>query len=144
MGSASATGSVGERATTWASANGEGSEGERMSVSEDAEMEDGAHGALGDEEGEGEGDGDGVSSAGLSDEGNGSLVGFGEGAGSTVSGNLSTGGRSRGGVFARGGGGYAGGSAYARGFNGGGMTGTETAERIVRERGGVGYGERGA
>ncbi len=36
---------------------------------------------------------DGVSSAGLSDEGNASLVGFGETASSTVSGPISTGGR---------------------------------------------------
>ncbi len=36
---------------------------------------------------------DGVSSAGLSDEGNASLVGFGETASSTVSGPVSTGGR---------------------------------------------------
>ena len=33
---------------------------------------------------------DGLSSAGMSDEGNASLVGFGEGAGSTVSGPTST------------------------------------------------------
>lgn len=34
--------------------------------------------------------GDGISSAGMSDEGNASLVGFGEGAGSTVSGPTSS------------------------------------------------------
>lgn len=34
--------------------------------------------------------GDGVSSAGMSDEGNASLVGFGEGAGSTMSGPVSS------------------------------------------------------
>ncbi|OJD12852.1 hypothetical protein AJ78_06615 [Emergomyces pasteurianus Ep9510] len=65
VGSASATGSVGGR-TTWAS----GSD----SIDQDR---------LGDD--------DGVSSVGgLSDEGNSSLVGFGEGASSTVSGPVST------------------------------------------------------
>ena len=64
VGSASATGSAGGR-NTWAS----GSDlGDRMSEDQD----------------------DGVSSAGMSDEGNASLVGFGEGAGSTVSGPIST------------------------------------------------------
>ncbi|KAL8662575.1 MAG: hypothetical protein Q9202_004627 [Teloschistes flavicans] len=63
VGSASATGSVGGR-MTWAS-------GSDDKMSEDPE--------------------DGVSStAGLSDEGNASLVGFGEGASSTVSGPIST------------------------------------------------------
>ncbi|KAL8691968.1 MAG: hypothetical protein Q9218_002912 [Villophora microphyllina] len=66
VGSASATGSVGGR-MTWAS----GSDGNDDKMSEDPE--------------------DGVSStAGLSDEGNASLVGFGEGASSTVSGPIST------------------------------------------------------
>ncbi|KAL2056318.1 hypothetical protein ABVK25_003341 [Lepraria finkii] len=64
VGSASATGSAGGR-NTWAS----GSDiGDRMSEDQD----------------------DGHSSAGMSDEGNASLVGFGEGAGSTVSGPTST------------------------------------------------------
>lgn len=140
MGSASATGSAaGERGGTWASGTWDGSEGDKMSVSEDETsranplVEDNADERM--DEGEGE-DNDGISSAGLSDEGNASLVGFGEGAGSTVSGEgrvmTPTGGRGRGGVGMRGGAG--------RGFNGGGMTGMETAERIVRERKGV---ERG-
>ena len=43
--------------------------------------------------------GDGLSSAGMSEEGNASLVGFGEGAGSTVSGPISTKGRDRDGVM---------------------------------------------
>ena len=64
VGSASATGSAGGR-NTWAS----GSDvGDRMSEDQD----------------------DGLSSAGMSDEGNASLVGFGEGAGSTVSGPTSS------------------------------------------------------
>ncbi|KAL8733519.1 MAG: hypothetical protein Q9181_003552 [Wetmoreana brouardii] len=67
VGSASATGSVGGR-TTWASGS-DVHDADKMS--EDPE--------------------DGVSStAGLSDEGNASLVGFGEGASSTVSGPVST------------------------------------------------------
>lgn len=43
--------------------------------------------------------GDGISSAGLSEEGSASLVGFGEGAGSTVSGPTSSRGREREGVM---------------------------------------------
>ncbi|KAL8912939.1 MAG: hypothetical protein Q9171_002138 [Xanthocarpia ochracea] len=66
VGSASATGSVGGRAT-WASAS-DVHEGDK--ISEQSE--------------------DGSSMAGLSDEGNASLVGFGEGASSTVSGPVST------------------------------------------------------
>jgi len=87
---------------------------------------------------------DGVSSAGLSDEGNASLVGFGEGAGSTVSGPISTSSRSAVKGYGPGSpmqgiqterargheGGYAGGW-QGRNAN---MTGQETAERIVRER----------
>lgn len=84
VGSASATGSVGGR-TTWASgsdvydptsssAAGEVDLGDKMS--EDQEMET---------------EGDTVSSTGgFSDEGNASLVGFGEGASSTISGPVST------------------------------------------------------
>ena len=67
VGSASATGSVGGR-TTWASAS-VGDDMDKMSEDQD----------------------DGASSTGaLSDEGNASLVGFGEGASSTVSGPIST------------------------------------------------------
>ncbi|KAL8657593.1 MAG: hypothetical protein Q9226_001757 [Calogaya cf. arnoldii] len=66
VGSASATGSVGGRAT-WASSS-DVYEGDK--ISEQSE--------------------DGSSMAGLSDEGNASLVGFGEGASSTVSGPVST------------------------------------------------------
>src|SRR5256714_13520739 len=67
VGSASATGSVGGR-TTWAS----------VSVDDDTDKMS-------------EGPDDGASSTGdLSDEGNASLVGFGEGASSTVSGPVST------------------------------------------------------
>ena len=69
VGSASATGSAGGR-NTWAS----GSDvGDRMSEDQD----------------------DGLSSAGMSDEGNASLVGFGEGAGSTTSGPTSSSGKWR-------------------------------------------------
>lgn len=71
VGSASATGSAGGRGT-WAS--GSVSDlGDRMSEDQDQD--------------------DGVSSAGLSDGGDASLVGFGEGAGSTVSGPTSAGAR---------------------------------------------------
>ncbi|MCJ1365933.1 hypothetical protein MMC16_005058 [Acarospora aff. strigata] len=75
VGSASATGSVGGR-TTWASGS-EVYDADKMSEDPD----------------------DGVSSsAGLSDEGNASLVGFGEGASSTISGPISSvGGRGPGG-----------------------------------------------
>jgi len=67
VGSASATGSVGGR-TTWASGSVD-YDADKMSEDQD----------------------DGVSSTGgFSDEGNASLVGFGEGAGSTVSGPIST------------------------------------------------------
>lgn len=90
---------------------------------------------------------DGVSSAGLSDEGNASLVGFGEGAGSTVSGPISSGRfgmqRTASGVEspsqAKGFGapspmqGVQMGYAAEKGRNAN-MTGQETAERIVRER----------
>ncbi|KAI9847296.1 MAG: hypothetical protein M1837_002883 [Sclerophora amabilis] len=72
VGSASATGSVGGR-TTWASSS-EMNDADKMSEDQD----------------------DGVSSStGLSDEGNASLVGFGEGASSTVSGPVSTSGVGR-------------------------------------------------
>ena len=67
VGSASATGSAGGR-HTWASGS---DPGDRMSEDQDDV-------------------GDSVSSAGLSEEGNASLVGFGEGAGSTVSGPTSS------------------------------------------------------
>lgn len=67
VGSASATGSVGGR-TTWASGSVD-NDADKMSEDQD--------------------DG-GSSQGGLSDEGNASLVGFGEGAGSTVSGPIST------------------------------------------------------
>ena len=73
VGSASATGSVGGRAT-WASES-DINDADKMSEDQD----------------------DGVSSsAGLSDEGNASLVGFGEGASSTISGPVSNPGRSAG------------------------------------------------
>lgn len=149
VGSASATGSAaGERGGTWASGAWDGSEGDKMSVSEEDTyranaLDEDADERMADDI---DNDNDGVSSsAGLSDEGNASLVGFGEGAGSTVSadGRVSTptGGRGKGGVGGRGQV-YAGGSGSGsgRGFNGGGMTGTETAERIVRERRGRGVG----
>ena len=67
VGSASATGSVGGR-TTWASGSVD-NDIDKMSEDQDD---------------------DGSSQGGLSDEGNASLVGFGEGAGSTVSGPIST------------------------------------------------------
>ena len=68
VGSASATGSVGARTTTWASENFD-YDADKMSEDQD----------------------DGVSSTGgFSDEDKASLVGFGEGAGSTISGPVST------------------------------------------------------
>ena len=76
VGSASATGSAGGR-NTWASGS---DPGDRMSEDQDDV-------------------GDSVSSAGLSEEGNASLVGFGEGAGSTVSGPTSSKGKDREGVM---------------------------------------------
>ena len=69
VGSASATGSVGGR-TAWADGS-DVYDADKMSEDQD----------------------DGVSSTGLSDEGNASLVGFGEGASSTISGPISTSGR---------------------------------------------------
>ncbi|MCJ1477087.1 hypothetical protein MMC13_005758 [Lambiella insularis] len=125
VGSASATGSVGGR-TTWA----DGSDlydADKMSEDQD----------------------DGISSAGLSDEGNASLVGFGEAA-STTSGPVSNSGRMATGM-ARTGSGFGSpsvtkGSGYilrdggdpmqgiqTQGRNAN-MTGQETAERIIRER----------
>lgn len=77
---------------------------------------------------------------GMSDEGNASLVGFGEGAGSTVSGPISSyGAAMRDGVGAQG---YRGGGSSAsamRALNGGSGSGSvygaqQTAERVVRER----------
>ena len=69
VGSASATGSLGG-GTTWASGS-DVYDADKMSEDQD----------------------DGISSAGLSDEGNASLVGFGEGASSTISGPVSSSGR---------------------------------------------------
>jgi len=83
VGSASATASIGgDRTTTWASASDETYDPDKMSVG-DREMEsgDGDTGTPMD---------DNMSSAGLSDGGKESLVGFGEGANSTVSGPIST------------------------------------------------------
>lgn len=81
VGSASATGSAGGRTRTWASGS-DMYDADKMSEDPD----------------------DGVSSsAGLSDEGNASLVGFGEAASSTISGPVSGSGRV--GATARGGGG---------------------------------------
>ena len=120
VGSASATGSVGGR-TTWASRS-DADEGDKMSEDQD----------------------DGISSsAGLSDEGNASLVGFGEGASSTISGPISTSGRlnfSSAGRTSSG----VGSPSTAKGpgyhpmegvqVEKSRMTGQETAETIVRER----------
>lgn len=125
VGSASATGSVGGR-TTWASGS-DVYDADKMSEDQD----------------------DGVSSsAGLSDEGNASLVGFGEGASSTISGPISTSGRMNavaGGRLSS----NMGSSSVAKGgyqpMDGGSpmqgvqtekskMTGQETAERILRDR----------
>jgi len=120
VGSASATGSVGGK--TWADGS-DVYDTDKMSEDQD----------------------DGISSAGLSDEGTtGSLVGFGEGAGSTVSGPISTSSRLAGAVGRTGSGiespsaarpGYVPGSPM-QGVQGGNanQTGQETAERIVRER----------
>ena len=122
VGSASATGSIGGR-TTWASGS-DIYDADKMSEDQD----------------------DGLSSAGLSDEGNASLVGFGEGAGSTVRRHISSStsmdaGRASSGL---------GSPSTSRGagyhpMEGGSpmqgvqveksrMTGQETSERIVRER----------
>lgn len=121
VGSASATGSVGGR-TTWADGS-DVYDADKMSEDQD----------------------DGISSAGLSDEGNASLVGFGETA-STTSGPISKSSR-----MARTGSGFgnpsaAKGTSYVsrdggdamqgiqtQGTNAN-MTGQETAERIIRER----------
>jgi hypothetical protein len=81
VGSASATGSGGNT-TTWASGSIKGTEGEdgedtdKMSVDTNSAYERDRYSTMGQSE-----DGDG-----MSDEGNASLVGFGEGAGSTMSG----------------------------------------------------------
>lgn len=87
VGSASATGSVGGRTTTWASGSAKGGadedEREVDQMSMDASYRDDERdrfsASAAEEEGEGNGDGDGMSD-------DTSLVGFGEGAGSTVSG----------------------------------------------------------
>ena len=81
VGSASATGSMGGR-TTWASGSGSDVyEGDKMSVGTGPEAE--AEPVIGD--------GDETSSVGgMSEEGNASLVGFGEGASSTVDGPVSS------------------------------------------------------
>ncbi|MCJ1381507.1 hypothetical protein MMC17_004618 [Xylographa soralifera] len=125
VGSASATGSVGGR-TTWADGS-DVYDADKMSEDQD----------------------DGISSGGLSDEGNASLVGFGEAA-STTSGPVSNPGRVAVGM-ARTGSGFGSPSAakmssyfprdggspmqgiQTQGRNAN-MTGQETAERIVRER----------
>jgi len=99
-----------------------------------------------DEDGDGEGaayDSDDDNRDGMSDEGNASLVGFGEGAGSTVSGPISSyGGLMRdGNMGLRGSGGGSSASAM-RALNGSTSTGNgppmsaaqQTAERVVRER----------
>ncbi|MCJ1422531.1 hypothetical protein MMC29_000411 [Sticta canariensis] len=78
VGSASATGSAGER-TTWASGS-DMCEADKMSEDQD---------------------GGASSSAGLSDEGNASLVDFGEAASSTVSGPVSRGGMKRSALFTK-------------------------------------------
>ena len=124
VGSASATGSVGGR-TTWASGS-DVYDPDKMSEDQD----------------------DGVSSAGLSDEGNASLVGFGEGASSTVSGPISNPGRTNLGSLGRTNSGV-GSSSAGRGAlvpmdssspmqgvqtEKSKMTGRETSDRIVQER----------
>lgn len=117
VGSASATSSVGAR-TTWADAS-DIHDADKMS--EDQE--------------------DGISSAGLSDEGNASLVGFGEGASSTISGPTSTLTRMNSGGGGRTPSGFgspsitkAQGYINSRDGRNANMTGQETAERIIRER----------
>ena len=81
VGSASATGSMGGR-TTWASGSGSDVyDGDKMSVGTGPEPEGLA---------EGEEDDDTSSAGGMSEGENGSLVGFGEGASSTISGPVST------------------------------------------------------
>ncbi|KAI9052412.1 hypothetical protein LZ554_003758 [Drepanopeziza brunnea f. sp. 'monogermtubi'] len=117
VGSASATGSAGGRTTTWASGSQKGGEEDMMSVDVDGrdstmderERYDGS--AL-DE------DGDGMSD-------NASLVGFGEGAGSTVSGPIYT---RRDPATMRG---YA---NQLQAGSGGTQAGVAEAERILRER----------
>jgi hypothetical protein len=78
VGSASATGSVGGRTTTWASGSARGDEEDKMSMDtnyRDIDERDRYSTMELDDDADG-----------MSDEGNASLVGFGEGAGSTVSG----------------------------------------------------------
>ena len=123
VGSASATGSVGGK-TTWASGS-DVYDPDKMSEDQD----------------------DAVSSAGLSD-GNASLVGFGEGASSTMSGPTSNPGRTNLGALGRTNSGLGSSSTGRGGFqpmDGGSpmqgvqtekskMTGRETSDRIVQER----------
>lgn len=80
VGSASATGSIGGRTTTWASGSMKGqTEGDDDEMSMDANYRDMDSASAVDEDMDRDGDGDGMSD-------DTSLVGFGEGAGSTVSG----------------------------------------------------------
>ena len=125
VGSASATGSVGGQ-TTWADGS-DVYDADKMSEDQD----------------------DGISCGGFSDEGNGSLVGFGEAA-STTSGPVSSSGRVAVGMARTGSGFGSPSTAKMSGYfprDGGSpmqgiqtqgrnanMTGQETAERIIRER----------
>jgi hypothetical protein len=156
VGSASATGSIGGRTTTWASGSvsqgGEGDveddvegDGDQMSMDanfRDMDERDRYSASAVDEDGEGYVDG----GDGMSD--NTSLVGFGEGAGSTVSGPtysrkdfVTSSAVSRSGLGREGSG--VGSSAMGSGTNASAVadpqqqrpgSGIETAERIIRER----------
>jgi hypothetical protein len=117
VGSASATGSSGGNTTTWVSGSGSGrgyTDADTEDTTDQMSMETNYRDVVDERDQYSvmeQSDGDG-----MSDEGNASLVGFGEGAGSTVSGPTYT--RSR---------------ASVGGISGTGM-GADAAERIVRER----------
>lgn len=133
MGSASATGSVGGRTTTWASGSARG-HGDDDEMSTDTNYQDDRDrfstggGDLVDKE---------MSEDGMSEDGNASLVGFGEGAGSTVSGPTYGGPVTRSAVASpttgRASGQFQG---FQAGLSSQGQReeGTETAQRIVNQR----------
>lgn len=136
MGSASATGSVGGRTTTWASGSARGEDAETDRDADEMSVDCGyrdiderdrysAAGDAMDQDGDGSGD-------------DASLVGFGEGASSTVSGPTYSG-RGVASPFGRG---PQGGEGPVH-VRGGSVGGVETAERILRERLDDGEGRKG-
>lgn len=103
VGSASATGSAGGQTTTWASGSARGDDEDKMSMDTNyRDIDERDRYSTMDLEDDGDG---------MSDEGNASLVGFGEGAGSTVSG-----------------------PTYSRSQRGPESVVPGTAERIIRDR----------